>query len=257
MKIDFVIKKDFRKFKKGNKFCLDIIPNEILYVAAPNRFGKTTLLNGLRGKKDSLAETNKHDFDGMTSVARQIAYMECESCMDISGYDYDEAFFMEAVTDDPTSFENSATAGGLIGGGGYYTQKMSKGEKAVYLIAKIRDRITKYLNKKYGSVEDWKASGKTGLIVLDEIDDGLDPFFQTRYNDLIFGHFVKEFNLDAVVVSHSLICPLGKTKYEDCSVMVYDMQCNFKLTPKEHFEIESGFLIKENNGNEGTEKASE
>jgi hypothetical protein len=254
MKIDFIIKKDFRKFKEGDKFCLDIVPNEILYVAAPNRFGKTTLLNGLRGLKDSLAETNKYDFDGMTSSARELAYLECGACMDISGYDYDEAFFMEVITDDPTSFENSATAGGLVGGGGFFTQKMSKGEKAIYLIAKIKDRITKYLNKKYGSVEEWKTSGKTGLIVLDEIDDGLDPFFQTRYNELIFNQFVKGFNLDVVVVSHSLICPLGKTKFKDCSVKVYNMQFHIKLTPKEHFEIESGFIIKEENGNDDVEK---
>lgn len=244
MKINFEITKDFRRFKAGQKFCLDIIPNEILYIAAPNRYGKTTLLNGLRGIKDSLLETNKSDFDGMTSSARELAYLECGACMNIQGYDYDEAFFMEAVTDDPTSYENSATAEGLVCGGGYYTQRMSKGEKAIYLIAKIRDRITKYLNKKYGSIEKWKSSGKSGLIVLDEIDDGLDPSLQMKYNDLVSKFFIKEFNLDAVVVSHSLMCPLGKTRYEDCSAMVYEMQYNLKLPPIEHFEMESDYEIK-------------
>lgn len=246
-KIDFEITKDFRNFKTGEKFCLDIIPNEILYVAAPNRFGKTTLLNGLRGMKDSLLEDNKSDFDGMTSISRSIAYLECESSMNINGYDYDEAFFMEAITDDPTSFENSATAGGFICGGGFATQKMSKGEKALFLIVKIKDKITKYLNKKYGSIDEWKKSGKTGLVVLDEIDDGLDASIQLKYNDIVFKLFMKEFNLDAVIVSHSLLCPLGKGRFEGCSAMVYDMRSNLKITPKEYFEIESGFLIKEQN----------
>lgn len=39
--------------------------------------------------------------------------------------------------------------------------------------------------------------------------------------------------------------------------MVYDLMRNSKLTPKEYFEIISGFLIKEENGEKGTENVGE
>lgn len=244
MKIDLKILNNFRNFTIGQEFCIDIIHGELLYVTAPNRFGKTTLLNALRGSLDSLKEVNEKETDGLTPSSRAKAYLECGANVEVSGFDYDEAFFLESVTDDPSSFENSSTAWGLIATGGLSAQKFSKGEKAIYLLARIKDKISKYLAQKYGSIEGWKNSGKSGLVVLDEIDDGLDPQYQMCYNNIIYKLFIEEFNLDAVIVSHSLICPLGKSKKHNYSVMVYKMNGNIKISPEDYFLVESGYKIE-------------
>lgn len=243
MEIHFEILNDYRNFKKGDNYTIEIIPNEILYLAAPNKYGKTTLLNALRGRKDSLKELNLHDTDGMSCQTRDLTYVECKKYVNVEGFDYDEAFFMESVSDDPCSFENAATAWGLVTTGGLSVQRYSKGEKAVFLLCKLADQIKKCLIKKYGSVDEWKSSGKKGLVVIDEIDDGLDPHFQLNYNGIIRKIFIDAFSVDVVVVSHSLLCPLGKFKTDDYHAMVYSFKCNRKFIPETWFNLETKYTL--------------
>lgn len=131
MKINFEILDDYRNFKKGDNYSIEINPKEILYLSAPNKYGKTTLLNSLRGQKDSLKEINLLYTDGMSCQTREITYVECKKYIKIEGFDYDESFFMESVSDEPCSFENSATAWGLSMTGGMTVQRYSKGEKII------------------------------------------------------------------------------------------------------------------------------
>ena len=245
MEIHFEILNDYRKFKKGDHYDIEIKPKEILYLMAPNRYGKTTLLNALRGQKDSLEEMNRHDTDGVGNQMREITYVECKKNIKVEGFDYDETFFMESVSDDPCSFENAATAWGLVSTGGMATQRFSKGEKSLFLICKLKKQIMDCLIKKYGSIDEWKSSGKTGLVVVDEIDDGLDPVMQMNYNNIIMDLFIDTFNIDVVVVSHSLLCSLGKFKKEGYSAMIYHFGLNRKYLPESYFNIVTGYNLTE------------
>lgn len=243
MEIQFDIQKDFRQFKEGTKYTINPQFGKILYITGKNRSGKSTLLQILRSKKDSLRSINKQEFDGMYDDRIELAGLEpCE----VTGYDYDEVFFLDSIIDDPASMMNSASAYAFINGGGYASRSQSKGEKALIMIHKFRMKIERYLKDTYGSVDEWRKSNKRCLIVLDEADEGFDVNLQLNWNYILLRKFINEYRADLIVVSHNPLCmmsPLPELYRKGVLIETYDIETKLTMTPGEYFQQETGYSI--------------
>lgn len=252
MNINIHIKEDFRNFKSGRDYNINVPDNGILYLGGTNECGKSTLLQILRSNKDSLYDINKKLFDRMVDFRIENSK---SLPVDISGYDYDETFFLDSIIDDPCSFVMSASASGFIDGGGFLAQRQSKGEKTLVMIAKFEEKIKKYLINKYGSIEEWKNSGKKALVVFDEADEGLDMRMQFNFNKFLHNVYNKKYNMDVIVVSHNPIVILSKT---DGEIKVYDIEYNLDTDPSEYIYLLSGNTVDitygDSNGRYKTEK---
>lgn len=214
--IKFTIKEDFRKFKKGDVYEFDVKPGKILHIIGPNASGKSTLLRGIRGIKDSLKQANKKAFDGMTSAAQEMTYHDTMTNIDIEGLDeYDEVFVCDQQADNPLTFEHSATASGLIMGGGMMMQRKSNGEMSMLMQAKFISQI----------LTEHKEGNKM-LIIMDEMDDGFDIAHQIKYGkilDKIYGERWPDATI--IHVTHNFLSAISPSKVYETSI--YDME--FKM----------------------------
>lgn len=101
--IRITINKAYRNFKEGDVFELRT-SEKPLFIVAENGSGKTSLLAGIRGIKDSLKNINKKIFDGMSSVQQEVAASEFKACTTVEGLEgFDEVFCCDRISDDPTS----------------------------------------------------------------------------------------------------------------------------------------------------------
>lgn len=238
MKIEYTFHKSYRKFNADTTRTLNINENGINYICAPNGYGKSTLIHILRGMKDSLKDERKSMFDGMTSSRLEQMKGIYDDVVSVNGFDADEAFYLDSVVDDPMSFENAATAWGLVAGGGMDMQRHSRGENSQAQLMRFHKRITNYLIKNYGSIAEWKASGKKGIVFLDECDEGIEVNIQLIMNRFLYKKFVDELGLMIVSISHTPLCMMGRI--DDCKVNVYDAQFDMLLMPEDYFEIITG-----------------
>jgi len=238
MEIRFTIEKDCRSFKEGENHVIVPEKEGILYISGRNGSGKSTLLHIMRRHLDSLKAMNLKITVGMEDPRIETASLEP---IKMEGFEYDEAFYLDSVTDDPINMYNSASASGFLQGGGMESQRHSRGENSIVMLDRFRTKITKYLTDKYGSVEEWKKTGKRGLIVLDEIDEGLDIPMQFGFNVIIETVFINEFGCDVICVSHNAICMKSVC---DCPVHVYDMFGRSKMIVDEYITLVTGRYIE-------------
>jgi len=241
--INVKIKEKTRCFYGMEEYNLNIPDKGVLYLCGQNKTGKTTILQYIRTKKDSLKNINLDAFDGMTSFVLTSTAMEP---IEVNGLEqYDEIFCLDSIIDDPNSMENSATAAALFTGGGLTASHKSKGEKSVLIINLFLNKISKYLIKKYGSEDKWKSSNKKGLIILDEVDEGMDMVYQSNFNRTVIKTLCNErFNCDVICVTHSMLTLLGKVDdsgkdYGTC----YDIYLFVEMTPTEYFESITGYKV--------------
>ncbi len=216
--ITIKINHSYKSFKEGEEFNLDVSPSHVLFITGNNRTGKSSILRGIRGIKDTLKEVNKDCWDGMCSSVNKNAALEFQANVSIEGLDqFDEVFCLDRVTDDPNSFEVAATASGLVGGGGLYCQRTSGGEKSLIMLGMFVKKIAKH-----------HKQGNKALIILDEIDNGLDVNLQIKFvkgvKDALDKVIKEEYSL--LIVTHNPLTILSKDnqfKYK-----IYDM--NHKYT---------------------------
>lgn len=203
MRIEIV--EDFRSFKKGDTYDIEIEQFGITYITGNNASGKSTLLQSLRVQCDTLEEVKMDRTEGVGSSTLRRIKSDVLPKIKIEGFDYDEVYALDAIVDDPSSFENSATAGSFWIGGGYMAQSQSKGEKSIILLGRFIKDIQKYLDK----LEIKDKYKKNRLFIIDEVDEGLDLRLQFKYNYILNNKFNNEFLGDVLVVTHNPICMLS------------------------------------------------
>lgn len=216
--LTFKFKQDYRKFKKDEEIQIPVQKFGITYIGGKNGSGKSTLLHMIRNTKDSLEEVNNHDWDGIGSTRLEQVKVKMPDVVEISGVEaYDEVFCFDSVVDDPNSSTGAgASAFSFVQNGGYQMQVISRGQSSAMLFIKFKEKVKRYLDKKYQNPEEFLK--KKMLVILDEVDEGLDIAMQAKWNHILLMHFILEFGCDVICVSHNPFCILSpgmKTRIYD------------------------------------------
>jgi len=228
---------DFRCFKEGDTFELDLKPKQVTFMVGRNGCGKSTLMFAMRTKLDSLAKLNQKNSDGMRDCALMPHKLDTTGNMKIEGFDFDKAVFRDTIVDNPTSFMNSATAFGLISCGGFDNQTKSAGQSAINQQVRF---ITDVINT-LGERSDERI-----LIGIDELDDCLDLATQMRQAFILSKMFFERYpNASILFITHSLFTALGGDHVDqDCfTTACYDVRRRKYTTPEQYFADETGFEI--------------
>ena len=237
--IGFKFKKNDRCFKEGDEISIDIIRGIPTYLVGPNGSGKTTLMHYIRAKKHTLFQTNRELHDGMTPNDDKL--YEKQDIVEITGLDvYDNVFVLDSIDDDPTSFINSATAWGLVGGGGHAALTLSKGQKAKDMIGRFIQKITKATGFSSADYVAGKRYDKRSLIVIDEADEGLDIGGQMSF-DKLMTNIATIFNADLICICHNPMCAFGSFLKEHS--MVYDLSTRSMKMIRDYIKEQTGYEI--------------
>lgn len=232
--------KDFRVFKKDDEIDFPVEPFKINWIVGDNRSGKSTILKLFRKQKDSLKDVLNRLRDGLYAQDSDIE--STSSIATIDGIDkYEKMFFLDAISDDPTNFVNSGSAGAFVGYGGMAAQKMSKGQKAASMLGQfmqlVKDELTPDV---YQMVMDrLNKSGDTenccvALICFDEVDEGMDLNAQMAFLKVL--HKIPiVYCADIIVVTHSLMLPIL-----DCAETVFDMKTRSSVSVDDYISRLTG-----------------
>ena len=113
IKLKITAKVDERVFKNGDTIELKLMPNMVNYIVGPNGSGKSTLLHAIRAYKDSIHEATPRDLQ--MNFARGHDLQIYKGVFDIEGLErFEHVFTLDAVEDNPVSFEKASTATALI-----------------------------------------------------------------------------------------------------------------------------------------------
>lgn len=240
--IKLTVKRDFRCFKKDQVFELDLKPGEITFMVGANGCGKSSIMLALRSHLDSLAELDNKRSDGMKKMTLMQHYLDVKTGFNIEGFDFTKAFFRDTVVDNPSSFINSASAFGLVMGGGLSAQHKSAGQNNVNQMIRFISDIVKTIGD---------SSDERILIGIDELDDSLSIRTQLKQVYIMSEMLLKRYpNASILYISHSIISVLGMKAYHDIPCRCYDMMNNLYCDPAEYFEQETGYSIKIYKSNE-------
>ena len=246
--ITIILKKDDRCFKAGDTISIDLHEG-VNFVVGPNGSGKTTLMHYIRAQRHDLRELNKKIFDGMGNDDDKIYGRHwsddkskpfVSSVFDIQGLDrFDQVFVLDSIDDDPTSFTNSATAAGLIGGGGFAALSASKGQKAGMMLAKFISGIAKVTGFTPKDYNEGKNYNKHSLIVIDEVDEGLDIKHQVKFVRFI-ERMCKVWNATIICICHNPLCTLSDGTMD---AEVYDLSTRSSKTIKQYIFDQTGLWL--------------
>lgn len=234
--INIKFNEDFRKvFKAGQEINIPTNLFGITYLVGPNGCGKSTILRAIRSINDSMAKKLKHDFDGcrgnkVSSVAEAVE----KGIIEISGLEkYTHIFAFDAEADDCCNVLNAASAYGFITGGGHAAQFTSRGQTAGVQFVKFISYFEECAKKAENAGEKFRP-----LVIIDEIDEGLDIRIQVKWNSILEYRFGAQL-ADILVVSHNPVCMLSKA-YKSIAV---DITTNKQVTPQEYIENLTGVTI--------------
>lgn len=202
-------KQDERVFKEGDKIDLTLLENGVNYIVGPNGCGKSTILHAIRAHKDTIYE-NKSHYQKL-DIARNFDLKLYDTVFDIEGLDdYKNVFCLDASLDNPVSFENASTATAIVDGGGLIYNSRSRGEGSKYMMVNFIYTMQKItgatINKQLKTIEN--TPQEKSLIVIDEMDEGLDLVSQVNYGKLL-RNLCKIFNATVICVCHNPICILA------------------------------------------------
>ena len=208
LKLKITAKVDERMFHAGDSIELNLTAGVVNYMVGSNGCGKSTLLHAIRSYKDSIYESlsqgRKSDF------ARGHDLLLYKDKFDIEGLDqFEHVFTLDAVEDNPVSFEKAASATALIDGGGYWFMRRSRGEGNKMLLSRFISNMQKitgasidHETKKPANIPKTRS-----LIIIDEMDEGLDLESQSTFHRLLF-NLCKVFNATVLCVCHNPTCIL-------------------------------------------------
>lgn len=238
-KIKFKFNQDDRCFKKDDVIELDLAKEIPFYLVGPNGSGKTTLMHYIRANKHTLKEENKNLFDGMTNND-DILYKDTK-VVDIEGLDeFENIFVLDSIDDDPTSFINSASAGGFVGGGGFNAMSLSKGQKAKDMLGRFLAKVQKFTGFSFNDYKEGKRYDKETLIIVDEVDEGLDLKGQSTFH-IMLRNLACTFNAFIICICHNPICTLSSYLRE--FTLVYDLSTRSLKMIKDYIEEQTGLEI--------------
>lgn len=249
--IKFKFNQNDRCFKKDEVIELNLIKGVPFYLVGPNGSGKTTLMHYIRAKKHSLKEENKSLFDGMTNNDDTL-YKDTK-VVDIEGMDgFENIFVLDSIDDDPTNFINSATAYGLVAGGGFNAISLSKGQKAKDMLGRFFGKIQKHTDFSFDDYKAGKRYDKETLIIVDEVDEGIDLRGQSTFH-IMLGNLAHIYNAFLICICHNPICTLSSPLRE--FTLVYDMSTRSVKLIQEYIKEQTGLDIKIRKNEEEHEKA--
>lgn len=193
LKIKF--NEDVRCFKAGSTASIELDASGITWLVGSNGCGKSTFMHILRSRKDSLHDINIKRHDSMEPSA----ISKLKSCdVDISGLDqYKNCYYLDAVIDNPVSLENSGTAGAYIGGGAMQYIRVSRGQGCNMM-------LSRFINDVAGAI-DKDDDDSRNLIVLDEMDEGLDYGAQCNFGKVVVPKLGILYNADIICITHSIL----------------------------------------------------
>jgi ABC-type cobalamin/Fe3+-siderophores transport system ATPase subunit len=178
--LSFHIKEDIRSFRKGQTFTFEDFPWMVMVGA--NGSGKSTLMQALRGRFPPKKE--------ITLLADE--FKKLADCIEIKT-DYEEIIFLDAIIDDPVHHMNVYDACSYVDAGNFQTRYLSHGQKALNLLNRI--------------LMAPKSSKKT-LVVLDEVDGGLELRYQANFCKLLTNIYIKQ-GFDSLLITHSPLVMLA------------------------------------------------
>lgn len=221
------------------EFDIPIKKGCVNYMVGGNGSGKTTILQKIRSEKDSLYDLNKRNRDGMTS--HNVDIVKCEP-IEINGVDdFSHVFALDAIEDDPLNLINAATAYGLVAGGGFAVQHRSKGEKTKIMLSQLITNIQNTLNFTVDNYRNGKEiEGCTPLILIDEIDEGMDFKSMLTY-DRILTSMCNIFNATVICVTHNPLVCFGSKQHDKCNV--FDMRSFSEMTISDYIFNETGMRL--------------
>ena len=193
LKLKITAKVDERMFHAGDSIELNLTAGVVNYMVGSNGCGKSTLLHAIRSYKDSIYDLllykDKFDVDGLDQ--------------------FEHVFTLDAVEDNPVSFEKAASATALIDGGGYWFMRRSRGEGSKMLLSRFISNMQKITGASIDNEAKKPANiPKTrSLIIIDEMDEGLDMESQSTFPRLLFNLCVA-FNATVLCVCHNPTCIL-------------------------------------------------
>lgn len=236
MKIKIKFNKDYRKKFKENEEIIIPVKFGITYLTGSNGSGKSTILRAIRASKDSLEDYYRDIRDGI--VNRRITDIQKDindNILEIDTSDFSHIFCIDEEADNPTDFMNAATAYGLISGGGHQSLRQSRGESTAIQFHRFIKEFESIANieLKKENLEDFEP-----LVIIDEIDEGLDIRLQVKFNQILFNKFVLS-GAHVLVVSHNPICMLSDTSL----CQVYDIEEKKLSTPEEYIARMTGKKI--------------
>ena len=221
LKLKITAHVDERMFRAGDSIELKLIPGLVNYMVGPNGCGKSTLLHVIRAYKDSIHESLPSD--RKSDFARGHDLLLYKGMFDVEGLDqFEHVFTLDAVEDNPVSFEKAATATSLLDGGGFWFMHHSRGEGSKMLISRFISGLQKITGVSIDKVtkKPVKVPETKSLIIIDEMDEGLDLSSQFTFHRLL-NNLCAIFNATVLCVCHNPTCILfdilGETQ------MVFDM----------------------------------
>ena len=230
-----------RCFNEGEVVSINLEPNKVNYIVGPNGCGKTTLLHYIRATKNSLHDINMKSFDGMEPNDDHI--YKNSSAFTIEGLDqFDAVYVLDSVDDDPTSFINSASATGFIDGGGWHSMSLSKGQKAKHMIGRFLDKMEKHSGF---SIKHHKAGMRLAghpLIVVDEVDEGMDLASQVTFHKLI-NNIGRVWNATVICVCHNVMAMVSNG---NLNTQVYDLSTKSNKSIHDYIKEQTGLSISVN-----------
>ena len=238
----FIFNKDFRKFKAGDVIDIPVKPG-ITWIVGSNGSGKSTLMKILRQRLDSLKDILDQKRDGGTKVDQDILELKPED-VTIENANYPHQFFLDAVADDPSALWNSHSAYAYMIGGCNAVSKCSKGEKSFTMLATfLTDSKGIFGEKQIAELmekikTDDKFIPSPNLVVLDEIDEGMDLKSQSKLVNII-NRITDMLLADVVVITHSIMVPIFAGVKE-----VFDMDSRSVTTIEEYMKKATGKTIK-------------
>jgi len=233
------VNKAFRSFDEGEDIKIPVSESLISWIVGPNGCGKSTFAHIIRAQKHSLREINKREFDGMSNNEDRVFYKT--SVATIEGLDaFDYVFVLDSVDDNPTSFNNAATASGLVCGGGLAALNHSNGQNSKAMIARFIAKMQKATGFSISDHKEGKIFDKKCLVIIDEVDNGLDIDGQSTFHRLI-DNIALVFNACVICITHNPFVIL-------CDVVgshtpVYDMKHREMKPIKKYIEELTGLEI--------------
>lgn len=226
----------YRKiFHKGQKVQIPIGPLSITYLVGPNGCGKSTLLRAIRSNNDTLEKKRLEMFDRCRNSRIEDITKDIKSgLLTVEGAEmYSHIFGFDAEVDNNSDIFNCASAYGFIASGGRAAQQLSRGQNVLIEFYKFIKDFEKVADEHIKD-ENWHP-----LVIIDEIDEGLDIRMQLKWNKILTEKFCFK-GASVLVVSHNPICMLSWAPL----VKAYDVTTRTSYTnPSEYIENLTGAKI--------------
>lgn len=213
MRIEFLEK--LRCYEKGDIIQFDRTISRktgtmIQVIVGPNGSGKSTLLDCIKGtympESKGLSETSLYH-DEYRKMAKSISITECH---------YDKLYMYDAVKDNGALMDNAFDAVSFIKNGGYQAKSLSHGQAGNF-----------YVSRMIKDLEKDKELDCKKLIILDEIEKGLDLATQVKLHNILYNISLL-FNADIICASHNVFL-LNM-------MVVYDLKTRKELTGSDYIE---------------------